>query len=209
VIVELRWAVVTGIVDHRSAQQSLSVGGKFGLPSAEQIYRRVELERQIQQRAGVWSSWQPVDPEPTLQILDNMPEEDAERTPDELRIGSLVDPLPYRKGEIWNDVDVERFIPKLRVDEANRTLGGLGRQIQQPPRPKPAGGMMGGGMMPGRQIQQPPRPEPAVLMLRRFDFTVEPGQTYRYRVQVVIDDARRRTDVAGAWSEPTNPVTAR
>jgi hypothetical protein len=45
-------------------------------------------------------------------------------------------------------------------------------------------------------------------MLRQFDFTVDPGQTDRYRARLVIWDTRgRRKEVAGSWSEPTGAVT--
>ncbi len=45
-------------------------------------------------------------------------------------------------------------------------------------------------------------------MLRQFDFSVEPGQTYRYRSRLVFWDARAgKKEVAGTWSEPTGPVT--
>jgi len=71
--VEMRWAVVTGIVDHRATQASFSDGGKFVPPPMAQIYRRAELERQSQQEVGAWSDWRPVDPKPNLQVLDNMP----------------------------------------------------------------------------------------------------------------------------------------
>jgi hypothetical protein len=37
---------------------------------------------------------------------------------------------------------------------------------------------------------------------------VRPGHTSRYRARLVVDDSRwRRTEVASAWTEPTEAVT--
>ena len=62
IALEIRWAVVTGTVNHRATQASFSNGGKFAPPPLEAIYRRAELERQSQQGVGAWSDWRPVDP---------------------------------------------------------------------------------------------------------------------------------------------------
>ncbi|HKI17320.1 MAG TPA: sigma factor-like helix-turn-helix DNA-binding protein, partial [Isosphaeraceae bacterium] len=197
---EMRWAVVTGIVDHRATQASFSDGGRFAPPPMAQIYRRVELERQIQVGAGAWSDWRPVDPEPNFQILDNMPEEDAERTPPEVRLDALVDPLPHLTDGFWSGVDVERFVPNRRETKTDTPRGLL---LETKADASPQIGLMIG------QVQQIHRTEPPLLMLRQFDFTVVAGQTYRYRARVVVNHAGRRTDVAGAMSEPTNPVSVR
>jgi len=59
----------------------------------------------------------------------------------------------------------------------------------------------------GRAALRARRPEPPLLMLRQFDFSVEPGQTYRYRARLVVWDTRgRRKEVAGLWSEPTESI---
>ncbi len=85
VLIELLWAAVTGIVDHREIQGRVSKGRESPAITARELYRRVELERQTLSPDRVWSAWQPVDAEPTMRILDNMPEADEEKTPDELR----------------------------------------------------------------------------------------------------------------------------
>ncbi|MFI5455858.1 MAG: RNA polymerase sigma factor [Isosphaerales bacterium] len=202
--VEMRWAVVTGVVDHRATQASFSDGGRFAPPPMAQIYQRVELERQIQVGVGAWSDWRPVDPKPNLQILDNMPEQDQERTPEDLRFGALVDPLPHLTDGFWSGVDVDRFVPNLRETKAD-TPRGLQRETKVDATTQ-SGRMMG-------PVQKIHRPEPAVLMLRAFDFTVESGQTYRYRSRVVFFNRRRSDQRAprtrwfrGPWSEPTNTV---
>jgi len=80
IALEIRWAVATGTVNHRATQASFSNGGKVAPPPLEAMYRRVELERQSQQGAGAWSDWRLVDAQPSLRILDNLPEVDPERT---------------------------------------------------------------------------------------------------------------------------------
>ena len=64
---------------------------------------------------------------------------------------------------------------------------------------KMMGGMMGGDPEPGTADR--PGQDPPVLMLRTFDFTVEPGRTYRYRARVVVYYSRdRRFDLEGEWN---------
>jgi len=100
-IIELPWAVVTGVVDHRVVQARVSTGAELPSITARELYRRVELERQARLPDGTWSDWQAVDTEPTMRVLDNLPEVDEEKTPKELRIGPLVDPLPFARGATW------------------------------------------------------------------------------------------------------------
>ena len=50
------------------------------------------------QKDGSWSEWEKVDSEENLKILDNLPEEDEELTPDAVRPDNLNDPLPVPQG---------------------------------------------------------------------------------------------------------------
>jgi hypothetical protein len=125
-----------------------------------------------------------------MRILDNLPEVEAERTPDELRFDTLVDPLPFLKAGAWNGIDVDRFVRKANENDA-----------AQPP-------VMVGGHMKGGGRAAKPTPAPAELMLRQLDFSVEQGRTYRYRARLVVEVERgRKKEVAGPWSESTRPVT--
>jgi RNA polymerase sigma factor (sigma-70 family) len=83
--VEMRWAVVTGVLDHRMVQEWASEGVRVPLAPGDYIYRRVDLARQILEKDGTWSAWKPVAPLANLRILDNVPELEEERTPDEVR----------------------------------------------------------------------------------------------------------------------------
>jgi RNA polymerase sigma factor (sigma-70 family) len=221
VVRDLRWAVVTGIIDHRRIQELFSDGSRSDPGRAEDLYRRVDLERQVLQRDGTWSRWEPVDVDAKLEILDNLPEVEEERVPEALRVSKLVDPLPLLKTGAWKGVDIEDFVPPQEADQQDQGVA-PGDPVRPPGRDlrkqralrRGTGGMMG-GMMPARRAR-PRHPQskppvlmlgPPVLMLRQFDFTVEAGRTYRYRARVVVDDTRRRADRSGAWSESTDVVT--
>ena len=120
-----------------------------------------------------------------MQVLDNMPEVDEERTPDEIRTLPLIDPLPHLTDGVWTGVDVERFVPKVKENNPDQPVGHVGRFEKT------------------KRATTPP-----VLMVRQFDFSVAPGATYRYRARLAVDDTRwRRREVSGAWSEPTEAVT--
>jgi hypothetical protein len=71
-------------------------------------------------------------------------------------------------------------------------------------------------------ITQRAAPEGDLLLFRYFDFDVEPGETYRYRVQLVLQNPNFGQPLAATggvasvvlgedrttpWSEPTSPVT--
>jgi RNA polymerase sigma factor (sigma-70 family) len=188
---DIRWAVMTGVVDHRAIHRHFADGDDLASPPAETIYRRVDLARQSQER-GSWSGWRTVDKDDKkYRILDNLPERTLERTDDEFRIVNLVDPVPILVAEVWKGLDVERLVPHLRDGKLVDPL----RETEQPKRLV--------------------RARPPVLMIRAFDFTVEAGKTYRYRARLIFLDPveiRRKTmglEIRGPWSEPTAPVEVR
>ncbi len=112
-----------------------------------------------------------------------------ERTDDEFRVNNLVDPVPVLVEGIWKGLDVERLVPHLRDGKLVDPLSEIG------------------------QPKKPDRARPPVLMLRAFDFTVEPSKTYRYRARLVFwappDIRRTASEVKGRWSEPTAEVAVR
>ncbi|MFO0888918.1 MAG: sigma-70 family RNA polymerase sigma factor [Isosphaeraceae bacterium] len=180
---ELNWAVVIGVVPNRSIlkQQQVDMASRDLLL---QLYRRVELSRQEQTDDGSWSEWQLVDPAPTIQVLDNLPEVDEELLPPRFRLDSLVDPLPYQRNGKWERVNPGRLLAKVRSPEVvNPNLD---------PR-----------------IQASDALEADELMFRSFDFSVVRGRTYRYRARIVLQvrQSNRLNEKAGNWSRPTEPVT--
>jgi RNA polymerase sigma-70 factor (ECF subfamily) len=226
VVRDLQWVVVTGIVDHRRVQEWFRKNGHPTPPRAVHAYRRADLERQVLQKDGTWSPWEPIDIDAKLEILDNLPEVDEELLPERLRVIDLNDPLPFLKKGALRGVHVEELVPYeereqpaqgVAPEDQGRPPGGIVRP-RKPGNRRGAGGRMGmmGMMLGGRAPLRRPQPvppvlipesEPPVLMLRQFDFAVESGRTYRYRVRVVLNDGRRRADRPGAWSEATEPVT--
>jgi RNA polymerase sigma factor (sigma-70 family) len=222
VVRDLRWVVVTGVVDHRRVQEWFRKNGHTP-PGAGDAYRRSDVERHVLQKDGTWSPWEPIDLEAKLEILDNVPELEDERVPNRVRVNELDDPLPFLKKGAWKGVDVEDLIPleeRHQLEQGvapgaqERLPGGIVRKEKG----LAAGGMIGVMMrgpivrprepnMPGPNVRpRQPDSEPQVLMLRQFDFAVESGRTYRYRARTVLNDTRRRADEPGAWSEATEPV---
>ena len=194
-------------------------------------YARLELERQSRQRDGSWSKWAKVDSEENLKILDNLPEEDEELTPDSVRPDNLNDPLPFLRAGLWEKVHIASLVPKEK------------KEVAAPP---PVGGMMGGGMMGGGMSRMSSsmdgmggrvsmtgmggmsavggaagkfwKSEEKRVMIRALDFTPRPDNSYRYRVRIVVfnpnhnrDDVSpgvntKATELFGPWSEPTDEV---
>jgi hypothetical protein len=85
------------------------------------------------------------------------------------------------------------------------------------------GGMMGGGMMGGaaETVGDFWKSEEKKVMIRAFDFTVEPDTTYRYRVRIVVFNpnykhedvtpnaklTNMKEELLGPWSSETDMVT--
>jgi RNA polymerase sigma factor (sigma-70 family) len=186
---DVRWAVVTGTVDHRAIQKSFTNGDGVAVPVAKEIYRRVDLQRQTQDQVQrTWSTWNPIDWEWNYRILDHLPERDLERTDARFRLDALVDPAPVLAEGVWKGLDVERLLPQMKQGKLVDPLD------------------------PIELADGPNQARPSVLMLRSFDFTVEPGKTYRYRARLVfysppeLRRVHKREEIRGPWSEPSDSV---
>ena len=182
---ELSWAVVTGVIPNRAILK-VACAAAADPESLTSFYGRVELSRQELANEGFWSEWQPVDSEPTMRILDNLPEEDEELVPPEFRLEILVDPLPHRADRRWSRVNPERILITGRLTEP--------RVVGVNPDPKDQ-------VLAALQSEE--------LMMRSFDFTVVPGRTYRYRARIVFRApaaGRSWQKKAGEWSRPTEAV---
>ena len=138
VVKGLRWVAITGTLDHgkmlanyREALKNPAV--------AFPHYARLDVERQTRQKDGSWSDWEAVDSKRNYDIIDNLPEEDEELTPDNVRPESLVDPLPFLKSGLWEKVHIASLVPKEKKEVAPPpTMGGYGGMM---------GGKGGGGAM--------------------------------------------------------------
>ena len=190
---EVSWAVVTGVVDHRASQAIYSNRGDFAPRPLDGIYRRVELGRQILRgnEDGTWSAWKTVAPLPTLQILDNLPEVEAEKIPDDSRSIALVDPLPFLTEGSWTGVDVERLLATPREQNQRGLVG-----------------------KPGEIAQKVRQTAPAVVMLRTLISRSSPAARIDIARGCGFGRLPERNlgrakipQFHGPWSEPTNSVT--
>ena len=89
---------------------------------------------------------------------------------------------------VWKGLDVERLLPHMKQGKLVDPLD------------------------PIELADGPDQGRPSVLMLRAFDFEVEPGKTYRYRARLVfysppeVRRVRKGAEFRGPWSEPTDAV---
>jgi hypothetical protein len=177
----LHWAVVIGTVDFRAVR--LSVAG-LPKPDAGPFWpcRRIDLERQARMADGGWSDWTSIDADANLRVLDRLTEVASERVRPEARPEAFVDPLPSLKAGDRRGVDVEALVDERLRDIPRRAV---------------------------RPGTKPPAVAADQVMIRAFDFTAEPGATYRYRARVVVLDPApvRHPEIFGPWSEPTGEVT--
>ena len=212
----LRWIAITGVLDHGKLVANYRVALK-NPAVANPHYARLELKRQSRQKDGSWAKWEKADSEENLKILDNLPEEDEELTPDSVRPDNLNDPLPFLRAGLWEKVHIASLVPKEK------------KEVAAPP---PVGGMMGGGMSrmsggmsmsgmggmaaAGGDAGKFWKSEEKRVMIRALDFTPRPDNSYRYRVRIVVfnpnhnrDDVSpgvntKATELFGPWSEPTD-----
>ncbi|QDV37920.1 RNA polymerase sigma factor [Tautonia plasticadhaerens] len=186
----LSMVAVVGAFEQRALQEAIREGGEG---RAVVAYRRVDLERQRLGEDGAWSPWEPIDPEQSRELVLDVAFEMEDWTPQELRNEVLVAWIPYLEG--WRDDEFRLIAERFRDRRLNEALA---------PR--------GNGMMGRPEGSPPPHVREPWLTIRAVDLTVEPGESYRYRVRVVIDDPRGglpgMREVAGEWSEPVGPVRA-
>ncbi|HKM52913.1 MAG TPA: hypothetical protein VJY33_05840, partial [Isosphaeraceae bacterium] len=205
----LHWVVITGVLDHAKLVANYREALK-NPAVANPHYARLELERQVRQKDLSWSDWEKVDAQENLKILDNLPEEDEELTPESVRPDNLNDPLPFLKAGLWEKVHIGSLVPweKREIAPASTAMGGAsGHGITGGIGPRMAAGgtsgyskMMSAGtgdprMTGGGLISATPtggdagtfwRSLERRVMIRALDFTTLPDSTYRYRVRIVV-----------------------
>jgi len=219
-----RWVVLTGTIDHKQLRDNYLQALKRP-ESAHPNYKRLEVERQTKQPDGSWSDWEAVDSDRNYKVLDNLPEEEEELTPEDVRFEALVDPLPFLRAGYWERVHIGSLVPQEKKEIAKPAVGGMAGMEGMP-------GMMGGmssagmdssrmagmmapgmnpemmmggssmmgmdGMMGAGQAEDTnfKKSESDAIMIRSLDFTVEPDMTYRYRVRIVVQNPNfEREDV--------------
>jgi hypothetical protein len=205
--VGIRWVAITGVLKYKQLRDTYLSALKRP-EVAYPHFKQLDVERQVKQSDGSWSEWEAIDQSRNMQILDNLPEEDEEWTPDTVRISALVSPLPYLKAGFWERVHVAKMVPAEKLKVAEAPIGGSGGmpgmpldvpptvQSAPPPMSQPAdmpmatsggmamsGGVPGGGM--GETIDFEKR-DVEEIMIRALDLTVEPDTTYRFRLRIVV-----------------------
>ncbi len=231
----LRWIAITGVLDHGKLVAYYRVALK-NHAVADPHYARLELERQSRRKDGSWAQWEKVDSEENLKILDNLPEEDEELTPDSVRPDNLNDPLPFLRAGLWEKVHIASLVPKEKKEVAapprvggmmgggmSRMSSGMGGSASAAAMKSAIGGRMsmsgvGGMAEAGGDAGKFWKSEEKRVMIRALDFTPRPDNSYRYRVRIVVfnpnhnrDDVSpgvntKATELFGPWSEPTDEV---
>lgn len=227
----LRWVVLTGTLDHGQILENYREALK-NPAVAQPNYARLDVERQRKQPDGSWSEWGPVAMEENLAILDNLPEEDEELTPDNVRPVNLNDPLPFLTAGLWEKVHIASLVPDELKDITparpgmmmpggmmdDYYMGGMMDPSMMDPGMMDPGMMdpgmmddygygMGGGMMGmgSETLANFWKSDEKTVMIRALDFTPQQDQSYRYRVRVVVFNPNlNRDDIApGVDSQAT------
>lgn len=246
----LRWVAITGVLDYKKLRDNYTKALKNSA-IAYPHFKQLDVERQVLQSDGEWSPWEATDSERNWAIVNNLPEEEDELTPESVRLNALVDPLPFLKAGYWERVHVASLVPKEKREIAKPASaegmmgsnpmagGGMSQMQMQMQQMQSGGGGMGGnqdmmrrmtgggnmmaGMMGGMsggssETIDYQKTDADKVMIRSLDFTVDPDQTYRFRVRIVVFNPNRgrqdvspgvdtkSIDLSGPWSEPTNEV---
>jgi hypothetical protein len=214
----LRWVAITGVLDHKKMKDNYLAALK-NPAIANPNYKQLAVQRQSRDSDGNWSDWEDVDADKNLSIVNNLPEEEEELTPEDVRISTLVDPLPFLKAGYWEKVHVVSLVPKEKREIAKPAtsaggypgmMGGssgmaggkMGGMMAMGSGGMPgmmggSSGMMGGGAMGGEENTDFPKSEAPKLMIRSLDFTADPDTTYRFRVAIVVFNPNyQREDVS-------------
>ncbi|WP_165070277.1 hypothetical protein [Paludisphaera rhizosphaerae] len=156
----LRWVAITATLNHEQMLENYRQALKNSA-IAQPHYRRLDVQRQTKQQDGTWTDWADVDAERNLTVLDNLPMEDEELTPDNVRPTDLNDPLPFLTAGLWEKVHIASLVPDEVKNIPDPTknpamMGGMGGMMMGPGMegssmmPGMDGGMMNSGMMGGR-----------------------------------------------------------
>lgn len=163
----VRYVAVRGLIPLQA--QIEQIGKALHLDNPQQAAPLLEyLDFTLERQTAVagpdpWAgNWQRLEIQSIFDIFQESPAPFSEIGPDEFFHPVLTMPLPAQfKGE-WGTIGAHPLIPLRRVE-------------RQPAK------------FPGQQVPTPVvQHEPQLLLFRYFDFTVEPGDCYRYRVQLSL-----------------------
>lgn len=130
----LRWVALVAEIDNKKLRENYASALKIDFSSAYPNYLRLDLQRQTRQDDGSWSEWELVDRSNNEKILGLVTEEEEnELTPDDVRLESVTDFLPFLLAGYWKGVHLaslvpksKREMPKEKEDVAAGGYGGYG-----------------------------------------------------------------------------------
>jgi hypothetical protein len=124
-----RWVVITGVIDHEQMRKNWLTALKLEA-LAHPNYKRLDVQRQTYDPdTAEWSPWAKVDPNKNYDVLDNVPEYDAEYVPESMRLEALADKLPFLKAGYWTGVHVAKLVPPDILDSAKGSSKASGKGI--------------------------------------------------------------------------------
>ncbi|WP_422929557.1 hypothetical protein [Singulisphaera sp. PoT] len=227
----LRWVAITGVLDYKTLRDNYVKALKRN-EIAYPHFKGLEVERQVLEADGNWSAWESVDSNKNAEIVNNLPEEEEELTPADVRIGALVDPLPFLKAGFWERVHVASLVPeeKKKIERPNMAgdmenmmgpMGAMGNRMGgamagmgpmgEMGAMGPMGGMgmamggmgMGGGATETIDFETK---QADTLMVRSLDFTIDPDHTYRFRLRLVVYNPNRNRQDVSPGVDTTSPT---
>ena len=107
-----RFVTAVGTFDHKRQKELYAKALKIDAASAAPRYLRLQIERQEQKGDNSWSDWKDINREPNEELLSMQTELAIELVPDEARINTLVDPLPFLEVGYWVGAHPAALVPK-------------------------------------------------------------------------------------------------
>ncbi|HEV3164265.1 MAG TPA: hypothetical protein VGZ22_09565 [Isosphaeraceae bacterium] len=126
-----RWVALVALVDNKKLRENYATALKTDFSVSYPEFDRLDAERQQLNDDGNWTDWQAVDREANLKVLDNIAETDDELTPDEVRLETITDFLPFLRAGYWKGVHIASLVPKEKLETktdttAQNNIAGIG-----------------------------------------------------------------------------------
>lgn len=160
-----RWVVITGLLDNQALRERYARALKLDVNAAYPYYKDLGVQRQRKLDNGEWSDWEDVSNDENRKITDNLPEQQKDFSPDDVRLSTLVAPLPFLRVGSWVGSEPIEVIPKEVLETPKRDyssmayggmmmpgmgMGSMGMGMEGDyGMGMPGGGMMGGSAMMG------------------------------------------------------------
>ena len=110
-----RFVTAVGKFDHKKQKELYGKALKVDPTSADPHYLRLEIERQELGGDNTWGKWTKVNRSPNEELLSIRTEIEKEVVPDEARINTLIDPLPFLEVGYWVGAHPASLVPKAML----------------------------------------------------------------------------------------------